>query len=244
MEMDVMGKLIRLDKYLTDLRIGSRKEVKTYIKKGKVQVDGEIIKDSKVKINPDNAKVYFENKQLNYQEKIYLMLNKPAGVVSATKDLKDQTVIDLLDKKYHRQMFPVGRLDKDTEGLLLITNHGELAHKLLSPKNKVAKVYYAKIEGQVSQKERKKFEDGIELGDFTCLPAKLDILHSASISEVHITIYEGKFHQVKRMFEAVDMKVIYLKRLSMGSLTLDENLPIGSYRPLTKEEIYDLTQGD
>ena len=237
-----MGKLIRLDKYLTDLRIGSRKEVKTYIKKGKVQVDGEIIKDSKVKINPDNAKVYFENKQLNYQEKIYLMLNKPAGVVSATKDLKDQTVIDLLDKKYHRQMFPVGRLDKDTEGLLLITNHGELAHKLLSPKNKVPKVYYAKIDGQVSQKEIKKFEKGIQLGsDFITLPAKLNILNSGSISEVHITIYEGKFHQVKRMFEAVDKKVIYLKRLSMGSLILDENLPIGSYRPLTKEEIHDLT---
>lgn len=236
-----MGKLIRLDKYLADLRIGSRKEVKDHIKKGKVKVNNQVIKSPAHKVKTDTDKVYFEQKELNYREYVYFMLNKPRGVVSATKDNFDETVIDLIDKAYQKDIFPVGRLDKDTEGLLLITDDGDLAHKLLSPNNKVPKTYYALVEGRVTEQERLQFEQGIRISDeFIALPAHLDILKSGERSEVYLTIYEGKFHQVKRMFKALDMEVSYLKRVSMGSLVLDESLELGEYRLLTDEELMDL----
>lgn len=236
-----MGKLIRLDKYLADLRIGSRKEVKDHIKKGKVKVNNQVIKSSAHKVKTDTDKVYFEQKELNYREYVYFMLNKPRGVVSATKDNFDETVIDLIDKAYQKDIFPVGRLDKDTEGLLLITDDGDLAHKLLSPNNKVPKTYYALVEGRVTEQERLQFNQGIRISDeFIALPAHLDILKSGERSEVYLTIYEGKFHQVKRMFKALDMEVSYLKRVSMGNLVLDESLELGEYRLLTDEELMDL----
>ena len=166
------------------------------------------------------------------------MLNKPSGVVSATTDSKDKTVLDLIDNKKRKDLFPVGRLDKDTEGLLLITNDGEMAHRLLSPKKHVDKVYYAKIEGVVTEEDQKAFAEGVSLGSGEkAKPADLEILVSDEISEIRLTIQEGKFHQVKRMFESVNKKVIYLKRLSMGSLILDETLKLGEYRKLTEEEI-------
>lgn len=236
-----MGKLIRLDKYLADLRIGSRKEVKDHIKKGKVKVNNQVIKSPAHKVKTDTDKVYFEQKELNYREYVYFMLNKPRGVVSATKDNFDETVIDLIDKAYQKDIFPVGRLDKDTEGLLLITDDGDLAHKLLSPNNKVPKTYYALVEGRVTEQERLQFEQGIRISDeFIALPAHLDILKSGERSEIYLTIYEGKFHQVKRMFKALDMEVSYLKRVSMGNLVLDESLELGEYRLLTDEELMDL----
>lgn len=164
------------------------------------------------------------------------MLHKPAGVVSATRDKFTETVVDLIDSP-NKDLFPVGRLDKDTEGLLIITNDGDLGHRLLSPKNKIPKVYYARINGPLEDKHIELFEQGVDLGDFTAMPAKLTIIESGEESEVSVTVYEGKFHQVKRMFEAIDREVVYLKRMSMGSLQLDESLKPGEYRPLTEEEL-------
>ena len=164
------------------------------------------------------------------------MLHKPAGVISATEDKRQQTVLDLIDERQRKGLFPVGRLDRDTEGLLLITNDGELAHRLLSPKKHVDKIYFARLDGPVSEAERKLFAEGLRIDEmFTALPADLEILDPPS--EVRVTIREGKFHQVKRMFETVGREVLYLKRLSMGPLLLDECLPIGAYRRLTFEEL-------
>ncbi len=233
-----MAKLIRLDKYLANLSIGSRSEVKKHIKKGLVKIDNQIIKDVGYKVNLDKDKVYFDQKELEYKQYIYLMLNKPQGVVSATKDNIHKTVIDLIDKKYQKNLFPVGRLDKDTEGLLLITNDGKLAHDLLSPRKRVKKTYYAVVEGKITNKEVIEFVKGLRIDeDFTALPAQLEIIESGELSKVYISIYEGKFHQVKRMFEAVGMRVDYLKRISMASLKLDETLELGSYRHLTDNEL-------
>lgn len=233
-----MGAPVRLDKYLADMKIGTRSEVKAYIRKGRVQVNGEVIKASDIKIDITNSIVIFDNQRIEYEAYEYFMLNKPAGVVSATTDNLSKTVIDLITDSKKNDIFPVGRLDKDTEGLLLITNDGELAHKLLSPKNHVSKVYFARVRGRVTELEIEVFKQGIKLSeDFTTLPAELTIVESAEISSVEVTIFEGKFHQVKRMFEAVGMEVIYLKRLRMGELSLDETLTPGEYRKLTKEEL-------
>lgn len=233
-----MGVSVRLDKYLADLGVGTRSEVKGYIRKGRVLVDGEVIKEPEYKVESSVSEVLFDNRKLNYESYVYYMLNKPAGVVSATVDNVSTTVVELIKDAPNKELFPVGRLDKDTEGLLIITNDGDLAHKLLSPKKHVAKVYFAKIKGRVTDTDVRIFEEGIKLEeDFTTLPAKLTILESADISKIEVTIFEGKFHQVKRMFEAVDKEVIYLKRLSMGSLRLDEALSPGEYRRLTDEEL-------
>lgn len=233
-----MRKFIRLDKYLADMRIGSRREVKKYIKQGKVRVNNEVIIDSAYRVDLNNDKLYFEQKLLTYSEYIYIMLNKPAGVVSATKDNFDRTVLDLIKKKYQQDLFPVGRLDKDSEGLLLLTNDGDLAHNLLSPKNRVPKVYYVEVDGKVRDSHILQFREGIRINsDFIALPAELEIIESSETSKVLITIYEGKFHQVKRMFQALGIKVTYLKRISMGSLKLDKGLELGEYRHLTKAEV-------
>lgn len=232
-----MSGQIRLDKYLADMGVGTRSEVKQYIRKGRVQLNNSVVKEADIKINTQNDLVTFDGNQINYISTEYYMLNKPAGVVSATRDKFASTVVDLIEST-NKDLFPVGRLDKDTEGLLLITNDGDLAHKLLSPRKKVPKVYFAKIKGLVSNQDVEIFKNGITLGeDFTTLPAELEILEEGDISLVQVTIHEGKFHQIKRMFEAVDKEVIYLKRLSMGPLVLDESLEVGEYRPLTQEEI-------
>ncbi|NLB41579.1 MAG: pseudouridine synthase, partial [Clostridiales bacterium] len=169
----------------------------------------------------------------------YLMMNKPPGVISATWDRDTKTVIDLLSEPYNKfDLFPVGRLDKDTEGLLLLTNDGQLAHKLLSPKKQVPKTYYAEVSGKVVEYDIITFQQGIPLeSDFTTLPAELVIIEAGDISKVLVTLYEGKFHQVKRMFEAIEKNVLYLKRISMGNLKLDDNLPLGEYKELTEEEM-------
>lgn len=233
--------MIRLDKYLADMGVGTRSEVKKYIRQGKVKVDGIVEKSPEVKIDEKKQEVTCFDKKVGYETFEYYMLNKPAGVISATTDDKDKTVIDLIENKKRKDLFPVGRLDKDTEGLLLITNDGELAHRLLSPKKHVDKVYYAKVKGIVTEEDKNAFLEGVSLGQGeVAKPAKLEILVSDKISEIRLTIQEGKFHQVKRMFLSVGKEVVYLKRLSMGSLMLDENLALGEYRPLTEEELKQL----
>lgn len=230
--------MIRLDKYLADMGVGTRTEVKKLIRSGTVKVDDKTVKNPDEKIDIQSQCVTCNGRTISYKSFEYYLLNKPAGVISATTDAKEKTVLDLIESKERKDLFPVGRLDKDTEGLLLITNDGELAHRLLSPKKHVDKVYYAKIDGIVTEEDVKKFAEGLSIGQGeTAKPSKLVILHSDTISEIELTIQEGKFHQVKRMFEAVDKKVVYLKRLSMGTLRLDERLKPGEYRKLTKEEL-------
>ncbi len=230
---------MRLDKLLANMGYGSRKEVKQLLKQKAVTVDGAYVKDAALHVDPEQQMVSVFGERVVYTEFVYLMMNKPPGVISATEDLRDETVIDLLEPlQQHFQPFPVGRLDKDTEGLLLLTNDGVLAHNLLSPKKHVPKVYYAQIEGLVTEEDVEKFANGVELDDgYVTKPGKLVILKSAQQSEIELMIQEGKFHQVKRMFEAVGKRVTYLKRISMGSLTLDENLALGEYRELTTEEL-------
>ena len=237
--MDVI--MIRLDKYLADMSIGTRTEVKKLIRQGKVAVDGLIVKNPDIKVDTGTQNVTCNGIAVTYETYEYNMLNKPAGVISATSDKTEKTVLDLIDSKKRKDLFPVGRLDKDTEGLLLITNDGELAHRLLSPKKHVDKLYYAKVEGTVGMEDIDAFAKGLDIGEGEYTkPANIIVLKSDVISEIELSIQEGKFHQVKRMFEAVGKKVIYLKRLEMGTLKLDEGLALGEYRPLTQKEIEEL----
>lgn len=230
--------MIRLDKFLADMGIGTRSELKKAIRNGRVTIDGISAKKPEEKVDPDSQIICYDGKKICYQSVEYYMLHKPAGVVSATKDAKEKTVIDLITGTKRKDLFPVGRLDKDTEGLLLITNDGDLAHRLLAPGKHVDKIYFARIDGHVTQDDVTAFSEGLDIGDETLtMPARLEILTSGEISEIQVTIQEGRYHQVKRMFEAVNKKVIYLKRLSMGSLHLDETLEKGTFRPLTKEEM-------
>ena len=229
---------MRLDKFLCDNNIGTRSQVKEYIKKGQVTVNDQIIKKPETKVNEETDTVVCQGQPIHYRKYVYYMLNKPAGVVSATEDKNDRTVLELIEEKQRKDLFPVGRLDKDTEGLLLITNDGELAHQLLSPKKHVDKVYFARIDGKVTEEDIRRFAEGLEIGEEKpTLPAYLEILESEEISEIRLTIREGKFHQVKRMFHAVGKEVIYLKRLQMGSLVLDPQLALGEYRELTGQEL-------
>lgn len=224
---------------LANLGYGSRKEVKQLLKGGAVKVDDIVVKDAKQHVDTAKQTVTLNGEVVEYREFIYLMMNKPQGVLSATEDNCCETVIDLLemeDQVY--EPFPVGRLDKDTEGLLLITNDGQLAHKLLSPKKHVPKKYFAVIDSEVTEKDIEVFAKGVTLDDgYETKPGELKILKSGIRSDIELTITEGKFHQVKRMFEAVGKKVVYLKRISMGPLPLDETLELGEYRELTDEEV-------
>ena len=232
--------MMRLDKYLAEMGVGTRQEVKKQIRQGKVTVNGTVVKAADTKIDETCDEVTIGGLNISYVSYEYYMLNKPGGVVSATEDRRDTPVIDLIKDKKRKDLFPVGRLDKDTEGLLLITNDGDLAHRLLAPKKHVDKVYYAKIDGMVTEEDIKRFAEGIDIGaeeEEMTRPAKLDIMKSAEESEIRLTIHEGKFHQVKRMFLAVGKEVTYLKRERMGTLCLDENLKPGEYRLLTEEEI-------
>ncbi|HHP9140164.1 TPA: pseudouridine synthase [Listeria monocytogenes] len=227
---------MRLDKLLSHTGFGSRKEVKPLLKSGAVVVNGTIQKDSKTQVNPDKDQITVHGTPVVYQEFVYFMLHKPQNVVSATEDNVSETVIDLLAQEDTlTDPFPVGRLDKDTEGLLIITNDGTLAHNLLSPKKHIDKTYYAKIDGDVTAADVEAFAAGIELDDgYTCKPASLEII---TPNEINVTIQEGKFHQVKRMFAARGKTVSYLKQISMGNLQLDESLELGEYRPLTEAEL-------
>jgi 16S rRNA pseudouridine516 synthase len=230
---------MRIDKLLANMGYGSRKEVKKLLKDGGLQVNGEVIKDGKVHVDAEKDTVMLYGDKVEYREFIYLLMNKPPGLISATEDANEETVIDILqmdDQIFNP--FPVGRLDKDTEGLLLITNDGQLSHQLLSPKRHVPKTYFAVIEGEVTDRDVEAFKEGVTLEDgYHTKPGNLVILKSGLTSDIELTITEGKFHQVKRMFESVGKRVVYLKRLSMGPLKLDEDLELGEYRELTDEEV-------
>ena len=255
---------MRLDKFLANSGIGTRKEVKEILKNKKVSVNDIFVKDGKIQIDEEKDFVKYENKIVNYKPFVYIMMNKPAGVISATEDNHHKTVIDLLNNNYKTyDIFPIGRLDIDTEGLLLLTNDGVLSHNLLSPKKHVDKKYYVKIARPLSESDIKKLENGIKLEEnFITKNAKIEIIKNNfeknsenfefienkktenNVKEnenlVYITISEGKFHQVKRMFKAVGNEVLYLKRLKMGNLWLDESLELGKYRELTEEELNSL----
>lgn len=234
--------MMRIDKILANMGYGSRKEVKALLKQGVVKIGDNIVKSPKEHVDLENQVVSVNGDVVEYKEFVYLMMNKPPGVISSTEDSEHETVIGLLEyEDIIFDPFPVGRLDKDTEGLLLITNDGHLAHQLLSPKKHVPKKYYATIDGVVTESDIKAFEQGVTLDDgYETKPGYLTIIKSDEESEIELVIMEGKFHQVKRMFEAVGKKVTYLKRLEMGPLKLDEELELGEYRELTDEELESL----
>ena len=229
----------RLDKVLSNFGFGSRADIKKAVKVGLVKVDGTVVTDSGMHVDPEVSVIEMGGQKLNYREYIYIMMNKPQGVISATVDTKQKTVFDIMPEQYKCfDLFPAGRLDIDTEGLVLMTNDGQLAHEILSPRKHVEKTYYAHVAGVVDQMDIEAFKKGVVLDDgYKTLPAKLKILKSGDISEIELKITEGKFHQVKRMFESVGKKVIYLKRLSMGKLALDSGLKLGECRELTNEEL-------
>ncbi len=236
-----MAKAIRLDKFLVEMGKGSRTQIRDAAKKGRIQVNGTVEKKTERKIDPENDQVLFDQIPVSYQKFEYIMLNKPQGVVSATRDNLHQTVLDLLHDTVRQDLFPVGRLDIDTEGLLLITNDGNLAHRLLSPNRHVDKQYYAVVSGTLPADCEAQMAKGLTLKDGTNVkPAVLTVIDRGKESTVLLTIQEGKFHQVKRMFEVMDCQVTYLKRLSMGTLHLDETLSPGEYRRLTDKEIGEL----
>ncbi len=230
---------MRIDKFLCDCGVGTRKEVKALLKSGIVCVNAKSVKDAAQHVDECADSVTVGGRVLSYQKFIYLMLNKPAGFVSATFDKHLPTVADLVETQYkHYEVFPVGRLDIDTTGLLILTNDGQLAHRMISPKHRVPKVYAAHIDGEVTAKDVEVFKTGVTLDDgYVCMPGELHVLTSGAESDIELTILEGKFHQVKRMFEAVGKKVMTLKRLSMGGVALDETLQEGEMRPLTEKEI-------
>ena len=232
----------RLDKIIASTGKWSRKEVKMLVKQGRVLVDGSPAASAEDKYCPEETAIVVDGEDIGYRSTTWLMMNKPAGYLSATEDGRGETVLDLLPGELQRQnLFPVGRLDKDTEGLLLLTNDGVLAHKLLSPKYHVDKVYYTRVDGKLTPEDVLAFREGMVLGDgLHCMPANLEIISAAETSEAYVTLREGKFHQVKRMLASRGKPVQYLKRVKMGKLTLDPELSLGNFRFLTEEEIKNL----
>lgn len=241
---------MRLDKFLSELNIGTRKQIKEYVKNGRCTVNGIPATKADVHIDENSDDIAFDGIPLKYSRFHYFLLNKPIGVVSATRDGRNETVLDLLAGENVKGLSPCGRLDIDTEGLLLLTDDGDLIHKLLSPRKHVDKVYEVHISKPLDEAEIKKLECGVNIGDknedgsidFT-LPAKVQILDDLDENKnpvILLTIHEGRFHQVKRMLEAVDNEVVFLRRLSMGSLVLDDDLKPGDYRELTDQEINEL----
>ena len=235
---------MRLDKFLVACAVGSRTEVKNLLKAGRVTVNGKKEKSAKLQIDEKIDEIRFDGQVLEYEEFVYYMMNKPKGVISATEDPKHRTVLDLLDDLARsKEVFPVGRLDIDTHGLLLLTNDGKLAHTLLSPKRHVDKTYQAQVKGMMTREDVETFAEGIPLKDFTCQPAKLELVSidtEKNQSQIRVTIAEGKFHQIKRMVAYCGKEVMDLQRLTMGTLVLDENLERGKWRRLTKEELENL----
>ena len=236
---------MRLDKFLSSTGVGSRTEIKKIIKAGGVTVNSSACNRAETKIDPEGDTVCLWGEVIKYREFIYLMMNKPKGYVSATFDNRLPTVLDLVPEEYlHFEPFPAGRLDIDTEGLLLLTNDGQLAHSLLSPKKHIPKTYFARVKGCVTESDIAAFKQGLIIdGDIKTKSASLEIISADEISEINLTITEGKFHQVKRMFEAVGKKVVYLKRTKMNALCLDETLGLGEVRELTEEELHLLRKG-
>lgn len=227
--------MMRLDKMLAHMGYGSRKDVKKIIKSKMVMINDIIITKDDYKVNTKEDRIIVFNELVNYLDEVYIMLNKPDGVVSATYDDINKTVIDLVDKYRNYKIFPVGRLDIDTTGLLLITNNGKIAYNMLSPKKHVDKTYLVSFEGTFKNEYYKSFENGIILDDgYKTLPSKIQMIDD---NRCYLTIKEGKYHQVKRMFEALNMNVVALKRITFGPLTLDENLKEGEYRLLDNKEI-------
>ena len=235
---------MRLDKFLVENGLGSRSQVKEVLKKGLVLVNGREEKSPKTQINEMADEVVVSGQKLTYEKFVYYLLNKPKGYISATEDERHKTVLNLLDETARqKEVFPVGRLDIDTHGLLLLTNNGKLAHAMLSPKKHVEKIYRAQVVGLMNQSDVERFARGIELKDFTCQPAQLKILEvdeEKETSLVEISLAEGKFHQVKRMVAACGKEVTDLQRLTMGPLQLDSGLALGEWRRLTKEEMKSL----
>jgi 16S rRNA pseudouridine516 synthase len=235
---------MRLDKYLADMGVGARSEIKKEIRRGAAEVNGTVIRDPGFSV-PAEASVRWQGKPVAYESYVYYMMNKPAGVISATEDSRDTTVLDLIHDRKRKGLFPVGRLDRDTEGLVLITNDGLLAHRLLSPRHHVNKTYFVCVDGVMTDTQVRQFAAGLPVQDsepFTALPAELHILPDSGGSEFLLTIQEGKYHQVKRMCAAVGRPVRRLKRISMGPLQLDPALTPGAYRRLTPEELQQLLQ--
>lgn len=234
-----MKKAIRLDRILSHMGFGTRSEVKKVIRQKRVAIDGKITNVINTAVVVEEQTIAVDGVEVYYQEFFYFIMNKSQGVISATKDNLHQTVIDLLSPEDRKKdVYPVGRLDIDTEGLLLLTNDGKLTHELLSPKKHVPKVYYAKVEGEVTKEDVEVLAEGVTLeDDYVCMPACLHIISAGEISEIELTINEGKFHQVKRMMEAVGKRVIYLQRIGMGNLKLPADLELGEYREATKEEM-------
>ncbi len=241
-----MKNTVRLDKLLSNFGFGSRSEIKKMVRNGLVTIDGEVAGDPSMHVDPEKSVIVANGRTLNYRKFVYVMMNKPAGVVSATYDARLRTVVDLLPEELACfDLFPAGRLDIDTEGLLLLTNDGQLAHNLLSPKKHVAKRYYALVAGQVTEDDVAAFSEGVVLDDgYKTMPAELIIIRSGLRSETELVLHEGKYHQVKRMFEAVGKKVLYLKRIQIDGLRLDETLAPGECRELTPEELELLKGGD
>ena len=236
--------MIRLDKFLSEMSGWTRSEVKKIVRTGSVTVDGNEVKKPETKIDEKLSIVRVDGRQIKYNNYEYYMLNKPKGFVSATTDREHKTVVDIISSSEKKDLFPVGRLDIDTEGLLLITNDGELAHRLLAPKNHVEKTYYVEVSGILDDADVDAVEKGLDIGEEkNTIPAKMEILKTDiqnNISSCYLTIHEGKFHQVKRMMKKLGKTVTYLKRVSMGSLILDSKLKKGNYRKLTEQEIIEL----
>lgn len=232
----------RLDKLIASMGSFSRREVKPLIREGRILADGLPVSSAEEKYDPETTEISVDGVALGYRRYTYLMMNKPAGVLSATRDGKGKTVLDLLEPELRKlDLFPAGRLDKDSEGLLLLTNDGQLAHRLLSPRHHVDKIYYVRTEGKLTEEDCRAFAQGMTLGDgLQCLPAGLVILGAGEISEAQVTLREGKFHQVKRMLSALGKPVLYLSRVQMGNLTLDSSLSPGEYRFLTVPEVKEL----
>lgn len=229
---------LRLDRFLANAGYGTRSEVKALIRKGQVTINNELVKKSDIKVDLERDQVQIAGNAVSYSEYEYYLLHKPAGCVTATEDSRFKTVMDYLDVPGKKKLFPVGRLDRDSEGLLLITNDGALAHELLAPKKHVKKTYFVRVAGMVTLHDIELFKNGLDIGDEKpTLAAKLEIITADIVSECLVTIEEGRFHQVKRMFEAVDKKVLYLKRTAMGALVLEDTLDKGCFRTLTEEEI-------
>ena len=235
---------MRLDKFISTTTTLSRAEAKKIIKKG-ILINDILVKSPDYKVDEINDQVILNGNRLFYQKYVYIMMNKPQNVISATEDAIDKTVVDLLEEKDRiYKVFPVGRLDKDTEGLMLLTNDGELAHKLISPKKDVEKKYYVEVSGELKEEHLELVKDGLVIDEgYKCKSARLEILESSKVKSIaNIYITEGKFHQVKRMMKALDTTVTYLKRLSIGTLELDKNLKLGEYRYLTDKEIKNLNK--
>ena len=234
-------KRMRLDKFLSEMGVDTRKNLKEMIRCGRITVNGQPAAKPELRVDAETDLVAADGVPVVYEEFQYFMLNKPQGVVTASRDRFQRTVLELLPAPRRRYLSPVGRLDKDTEGLLLITNDGVLSHRLLAPGRHVPKEYYAVIDGRVGSADQHAFQEGLDIGDETpTLPADLFILEAGELSRVIVTIEEGRFHQIKRMFEALDKRVTFLKRLSMGPLRLDECLKPGESRRLTQEELKEL----